>query len=262
MKLLELKDSIKNLLIEVEDGIAVVTMNRPKANALNTEMLLEIESVFKCIATDDTVKGAPGEKFFVAGADINGFLALDGMGGRTASKLAQDAFQAIDDLEKPVIAAVNGYALGGGNEIAMACDIRIASTKAIFGQPEVNLGLMPCFGGTQRLPRLVGYGIAKELIFTARNVDAQEAYRIGLVNKVVEPAELLDSAKEMMKVILSKAPLAIGACKVAINKGKDLDMADGLELERNLNGLLFSTEDKNEGVGAFIEKRAAKFSGK
>ena len=121
---------------------------------------------------------------------------------------------------------------------------------------------MPCFGGTQRLPRLVGYGIAKELIFTARNVDAQEAYRIGLVNKVVEPAELLDSAKEMMKVILSKAPLAIGACKVAINKGKDLDMADGLELERNLNGLLFSTEDKNEGVGAFIEKRAAKFSGK
>ena len=253
MKLLELKDSIKNLLIEVEDGIAVVTMNRPKANALNTEMLLEIESVFKCIATDDTVKGvivtAPGEKFFVAGADINGFLA-------------QDAFQAIDDLEKPVIAAVNGYALGGGNEIAMACDIRIASTKAIFGQPEVNLGLMPCFGGTQRLPRLVGYGIAKELIFTARNVDAQEAYRIGLVNKVVEPAELLDSAKEMMKVILSKAPLAIGACKVAINKGKDLDMADGLELERNLNGLLFSTEDKNEGVGAFIEKRAATFSGK
>ena len=266
MKLLELKDSIKNLIIEVEDGIAVVTMNRPKANALNTEMLLEIESVFKCMAEDDTVKGAivtaPGEKFFVAGADINGFLALDGMGGRTASKLAQDAFQAIDDLEKPVIAAVNGYALGGGNEIAMACDIRIASTKAIFGQPEVNLGLMPCFGGTQRLPRLVGYGIAKELIFTARNVDAQEAYRIGLVNKVVEPAELLDSAKEMMKVILSKAPLAIGACKVAINKGKDLDMADGLELERNLNGLLFSTEDKNEGVGAFIEKRAAKFSGK
>ena len=267
MALLDLKDSIKFIIIEVEEnGTAVLTLNRPKANALSTEMLGEIKTVFEAIAEDDTVKGvivtAPGEKFFVAGADINGFLALDGMQGRAASKFAQSCFQAIEDLEKPVIAAVNGYALGGGNEIAMACDIRIASTKAIFGQPEVNLGLMPCFGGTQRLPRLVGYGIAKELIFTARNVDAQEAYRIGLVNKVVEPEELLDSAKEMMKVILSKAPLAIGACKVAINKGKDLDMADGLELERNLNGLLFSTEDKNEGVGAFIEKRAAKFSGK
>ena len=205
MKLLELKDSIKNLIIEVEDGIAVVTMNRPKANALNTEMLLEIESVFKCMAEDDTVKGAivtaPGEKFFVAGADINGFLALDGMGGRTASKLAQDAFQAIDDLEKPVIAAVNGYALGGGNEIAMACDIRIASTKAIFGQPEVNLGLMPCFGGTQRLPRLVGYGIAKELIFTARNVDAQEAYRIGLVNNSADAADVEADAAELSSLV-------------------------------------------------------------
>lgn len=184
------------------------------------------------------------------------------MGGRAASKLAQDAFQAIDDLEKPVIAAVNGYALGGGNEIAMACDIRIASTKAVFGQPEVNLGVMPCFGGTQRLPRLVGYGIAKELIFTARQVKADEAYRIGLVNKVVEPEELLPAAKEMMATILTKAPLAIAMSKVAINKGKDLDMVDGLELERNCNGLLFSTQDKNEGVSAFIEKREAKFTGK
>ena len=266
MKLLELKDSIKNLIIEVEDGIAVVTMNRPKANALNTEMLLEIESVFKCMAEDDTVKGAivtaPGEKFFVAGADINGFLALDGMGGRTASKLAQDAFQAIDDLEKPVIAAVNGYALGGGNEIAMACDIRIASTKAIFGQPEVNLGIMPCFGGTQRLTRLVGAGIAKELMFTARQVGAEEAYRIGLVNKVVEPGELLDAAKEMMATILTKSPLGVAACKVAANKGGDLSIADGLNLEADLNGLLFSTADKNEGVGAFIDKREAKFTGK
>ncbi len=267
MKLLELKDSIKNLIIELEEnGTAIITMNRPKANALNTEMLLEIEKVFKCMAEDDTVKGvivtAPGEKFFVAGADINGFLELDGMGGRAASKLAQDAFQAIDDLEKPVIAAVNGYALGGGNEIAMACDIRIASTKAVFGQPEVNLGVMPCFGGTQRLPRLVGYGIAKELIFTARQVKADEAYRIGLVNKVVEPEELLPAAKEMMATILTKAPLAIAMSKVAINKGKDLDMVDGLELERNCNGLLFSTQDKNEGVSAFIEKREAKFTGK
>ena len=266
MALLDLKDSIKFIIIEVEEnGTAVLTLNRPKANALSTEMLGEIKTVFEAIAEDDTVKGvivtAPGEKFFVAGADINGFLALDGMQGRAASKFAQSCFQAID-LEKPVIAAVNGYALGGGNEIAMACDIRIASTKAIFGQPEVNLGIMPCFGGTQRLTRLVGAGIAKELMFTARNVTAEEAYRIGLVNKVVEPAELLDAAKEMMNVILTKSPLGVAACKVAANKGGDLSIADGLNLEADLNGLLFSTADKNEGVGAFIEKRAAKFTGK
>ena len=267
MALLDLKDSIKFIIIEVEEnGTAVLTLNRPKANALSTEMLGEIKTVFEAIAEDDTVKGvivtAPGEKFFVAGADINGFLALDGMQGRAASKFAQSCFQAIEDLEKPVIAAVNGYALGGGNEIAMACDIRIASTKAIFGQPEVNLGIMPCFGGTQRLTRLVGAGIAKELMFTARNVTAEEAYRIGLVNKVVEPAELLDAAKEMMNVIHTQSPLGVAACKVAANKGGDLSIADGLNLEADLNGLLFSTADKNEGVGAFIEKRAAKFTGK
>ena len=179
------------------------------------------------------------------------------MGGREASRFAQSCFQAIEDLEKPVIAAVNGYALGGGNEIAMACDIRIASTKAVFGQPEVNLGIMPCFGGTQRLTRLVGAGIA-----TARQVKADEAYRIGLVNKVVEPEELLNSAKEMMATILTKSPLGVAACKVAANKGGDLSIADGLNLEADLNGLLFSTADKNEGVSAFIEKRDAKFTGK
>ena len=267
MALLDLKDSIKFIMMEVEEnGTAVLTLNRPKANALSTEMLGEIKTVFEEIAKDDSVKGvivtAPGEKFFVAGADINGFLALDGMGGREASRFAQSCFQAIEDLEKPVIAAVNGYALGGGNEIAMACDIRIASTKAIFGQPEVNLGIMPCFGGTQRLTRLVGAGIAKELMFTARQVGAEEAYRIGLVNKVVEPGELLDAAKEMMATILTTSPLGVAACKVAANKGGDLSIADGLNLEADLNGLLFSTADKNEGVGAFIEKREAKFTGK
>ena len=249
MALLDLKDSIQFIIIEVEEnGTAVLTLNRPKANALSTEMLGEIKTVFEEIAKDDSVKGvivtAPGEKFFVAGADINGFLALDAMGGREASRFAQSCFQAIEDLEKPVIAAVNGYALGGGNEIAMACDIRIASTKAVFGQPEVNLG------------------IAKELMFTARQVKADEAYRIGLVNKVVEPEELLNSAKEMMATILTKSPLGVAACKVAANKGGDLSIADGLNLEADLNGLLFSTADKNEGVSAFIEKRDAKFTGK
>ena len=223
MALLDLKDKVQFIIIEVEEnGTAVLTLNRPKANALSTEMLGEIKTVFEEIAKDDTVKGvivtAPGEKFFVAGADINGFLELDAMGGREASRFAQSCFQAIEDLEKPVIAAVNGYALGGGNEIAMACDIRIASTKAVFGQPEVNLGIMPCFGGTQRLTRLVGAGIAKELMFTARQVKADEAYRIGLVNKVVEPEELLPAAKEMMATILTKSPLGVAACKVAARR--------------------------------------------
>jgi enoyl-CoA hydratase len=267
MALADVKDSITMINIEVEEnGTAILTLNRPKVNALNTELLGEVKTVFQAMADDETVKGviltAPGEKFFVAGADINGFLALDGMGGRAAAKFAQGCFQAIEDLEKPVIAAVNGYALGGGNEIAMACDIRIASTNAIFGQPEVNLGIMPCFGGTQRLSRLVGAGIAKELMFTARNVKADEALKIGLVNKVVEPAELVPAAKEMMATILTKAPLGVAACKVAINKGMDLSIADGLNLEADLNGLLFSTSDKNEGVGAFIEKREAKFTAK
>ena len=165
-------------------------------------------------------------------------------------------------MEKPVIAAVNGYALGGGNEVSMACDIRIASTNAVFGQPEVNLGIMPCFGGTQRLARLVGYGIAKELVFTARQVRADEALRLGLVNKVVEPEELLDAAKEMMGTILSKAPRAISMCKVAINKGKEMDMDNALELESNVTGLLFATKDKKEGVSAFLDKRKAEFLGK
>lgn len=262
MALLDLKDSIKFIIIEVEEnGTAVLTLNRPKANALSTEMLGEIKTVFEAIAEDDTVKGvivtAPGEKFFVAGADINGFLALDGMQGRAASKFAQSCFQAIEDLEKPVIAAVNGYALGGGNEIAMACDIRIASTKAIFGQPEVNLGIMPCFGGTQRLTRLVGAGIAKELMFTARNVTAEEAYRIGLVNKVVAKEELMSTAKDMAKKIISKGSYAVSIAKAAINNGYDMDIQNAVEMEANLFGITCSTHDKKEGMTAFLERRAA-----
>ena len=267
MKLMELKDSINNMLIEVEGNVAMVTMNRPKAlNALNAEFLAEIVTVMECIGKDDSINGViitgAGEKAFVAGADISQFVPLDALGGRDCSELGQAACTAIEKLEKPVIAAVNGYALGGGNEVAMACDIRIASTKAVFGQPEVNLGIMPCFGGTQRLTRLVGYGIAKEMIFTAKNVNAEEAYRIGLVNKVVAPEELIPAAKEMMATILSKAPKAVSMCKVAINKGKEMDLDNALELERDVTGLLFSTADKVEGVGAFLEKRKAVFTGK
>ena len=260
MALLDLKDSIQFIIIEVEEnGTAVLTLNRPKANALSTEMLGEIKTVFEEIAKDDSVKGvivtAPGEKFFVAGADINGFLALDAMGGREASRFAQSCFQAIEDLEKPVIAAVNGYALGGGNEIAMACDIRIASTKAVFGQPEVNLGIMPCFGGTQRLTRLVGAGIAKELMFTARQVKADEAYRIGLANHVVPQDELIDFCKKMAVKIMDKGSYAVSLAKQCINIGLDTDLNNGLALEANLFGLTFATADKKEGMTAFLEKR-------
>lgn len=266
MKLVELKESIKNIIIEIEGGVAILTMNRPKAlNALNAETMEEMIEIMNCIAEDDSINGviitAEG-KGFIAGADITQFVPLDAMGGRKCSELGQMCCSSIEKLEKPVIAAVNGYALGGGNEVAMACDIRIASTKAVFGQPEVNLGIMPCFGGTQRLTRLVGYGIAKELIYTARQVKAEEALSIGLVNKVVAPEELLDSAKEMMATIFTKAPKAISMCKVAINRGKEMDMDNALDLERDVTGLLFSTSDKVEGVAAFLEKRPANFVGK
>ena len=266
MKLLELKDSINNIIITVEGSMAILTMNRPKAlNALNAETMQEMITVMDCIGKDDSILGviitAEG-KGFIAGADITQFVELDALGGRKCSELGQLCCNAIEELEKPVIAAVNGFALGGGNEVAMACDIRIASEKAVFGQPEVNLGIMPCFGGTQRLTRLVGYGFAKEMIFTARQVRAEEALSIGLVNKVVAPEELLDAAKEMMSTILTKAPKAISMCKVAINKGKEMDFNNALELERNVTGLLFSTADKVEGVGAFLEKRPANFTGK
>lgn len=266
MKLIKLKESIENILVDIDGSIAILTMNRPKAlNALNAETMNEIISLMECINDDDSIGGAiitANGKGFIAGADIAEFVPLDAIGGRKCSQLGQKCCSSIEKMEKPVIAAVNGYALGGGNEVSMACDIRIASTKAVFGQPEVNLGIMPCFGGTQRLTRLVGYGIAKELIFTARQIKADEALRIGLVNKIVEPEELLDAAKEMMNTILTKAPKAVAMCKVAINKGKEMDIENALELESDVAGLLFVTSDKVEGVSAFLEKRKAEFIGK
>jgi len=265
MELKELIDKVNNICIEIDGSMAILTMNRPKAlNALNEETMKEMISLMECIDSDESVGGviirAEG-KGFIAGADISEFVPLDAMGGRKFAQLGQACCSSIEKMEKPVIAAINGYALGGGNEISMACDIRIASTKAVFGQPEVNLGIMPCFGGTQRLARLVGYGIAKELIFTARQVKADEALRLGLVNKVVESEELLYAAKEMMNTILSKAPMAVSMCKVAINKGKEMDIDNALELESDVTGLLFATEDKVEGVAAFLEKRKAEFKG-
>ncbi|NLJ58665.1 MAG: enoyl-CoA hydratase/isomerase family protein [Tissierellia bacterium] len=265
--LLELAKELNNIEVNiVEDEIAVVKMNRPKAlNALNNDTLNELVSIFDAIKEEDAIRGVivTGEgRGFVAGADIVQMQNYKSIEGRQYAGFAQSIFNKIENLEKPVIAAVNGYALGGGSELALSCDIRIASTKAVFGQPEVGLGIIPCFGGTQRLPRLIGPGLAKELIFSGRQVKADEALTIGLVNKVVEPESLMEESLNMMKTILTNASKAIGYAKVAINKGLEMDLQKGLELEKDLGALVFATEDKDEGMNAFVEKRKAVFSNK
>lgn len=254
---------VENIRVQRDGNIVVVTMARPKAlNALNDQTLEELDRVFTCLEEDREILGViiTGEgKGFVAGADISQMQSYKTEEGRAYADRAQTLFNKIEALEKPVIAAVNGYALGGGCELAMSCDIRIASEKAIFGQPEANLGVIPCFGGTQRLPRLVGTGIAKELIYTGRQVKADEAKAIGLVNKVVPAEALLDEAKAMLSVITAKAPMAVRYAKVAINRGMDVDLRAGLELEKDLAAITFGTEDKQEGMDAFLAKRSAEF---
>lgn len=266
MSISEISTQLINVLVTVEDEIALVKINRPKAlNALNNDTLSDLNKIFDCIAADDSVRGIiiTGEgKGFVAGADIVQMQGYKSIEGRKYADYAQMIFNKIESIEKPVIAAVNGYALGGGCELSLSCDIRIASTKAVFGQPEVGLGVIPCFGGTQRLPRLIGSGIAKELIYTGRQVRAEEALSVGLVNKVVEPELLIDEAKNMMKAILKNASLAIGFAKVAINRGLEMDIANGLELEKDIAALSFATDDKDEGMKAFVEKRPAVFKNK
>lgn len=251
---------------EQKGFVGVITIDRPKAlNALNSEVLADLEKVIDAISADETrcvVLTGAGEKSFVAGADIGEMSGLSKAEGKAFGKKGNDIFRKIETLPVPVIAAVNGFALGGGCELSMSCDIRIASEKAVFGQPEANLGLIPCFGGTQRLPRLVGTGIAKELIYTCRQVKADEALSIGLVNKVVPADSLLDEAKAMMNTILTKSPVAVRYAKVAINRGMDVDLRAGLELEKDLAAITFGTEDKQEGVDAFLAKRAPVFPGK
>ena len=258
-----LADSLENTRLEVEGAIAIVTMDRPKAlNALSDKTLNELDRIFTYLAGAEEILGIilTGEgKGFVAGADISQMQPYGPSEGRAYADRAQTLFNKIEGIEKPVIAAVNGYALGGGCELAMSCDIRIASEKAVFGQPEANLGVIPCFGGTQRLARLVGTGIAKELIYTGRQVKAAEAKEIGLVNQVVPADALLDAAKDMMNAITGKAPIAIRYSKVAINRGMDVDLRAGLELEKDLAALTFGTEDKQEGMDAFLAKRPAVF---
>ena len=256
-----------NLLLQKADRRAILSINRPKAlNALNNDTLLEIRDAILDIKADDSIDvviitGA-GEKSFVAGADISFMQNMTAAEGRAFGALGQAVFRMIEALEKPVIAAVNGFALGGGCELAMCCDFRIASTKAKFGQPEVGLGITPGFGGTQRLPRLVGAGMAKQMLYTADNIDAAEALRIGLVNSVVQPEELMDSVKKIAQRIISKAQIAVRMSKVAAGEGMQTDIDRGMTIEADAFGLCFATADQKEGMTAFIEKRKAEFTGK
>lgn len=257
----------KNLILEKEDYLAILSINRPKAlNALNPDTLCELEAAIKDVKDDANIKvviiTGTGEKSFVAGADITVMLPLSPTEGRHFSDVGQSVMRQIELLEKPVIAAINGFALGGGCELAMSCDIRLASETAVFGQPEVGLGVIPGFGGTQRLPRLIGEGRAKELNFTGEIINAQEAYRIGLVNHVYPKDQLIDEAKKLAKKIASKAPLAVGFAKYAINKGLQADIDTAMGIESDIFGLCFTTADKVEGMGAFVEKRKPKFEGK
>ena len=250
----------------VEEGIAVVTINHPPANALDNKTTCELDEVFEELAKDEAVKtviltGA-GEKIFVAGADISLFPKMGQKEGEEFSQELQGVFDKIEGLEKVVICAVNGMALGGGCELAMACDIRIASESAKFGQPEVNLGVIPGAGGTQRLPRLVSKGKAKELIFTGDMITASEAKEIGLVDRIAPKGEAVSEAKNMAKKIMEKGPIAIKYAKNAIDEGVNMTLNEGLKLEKKLFGELFKTEDQKEGAKAFLEKRKAQFKGR
>lgn len=256
-----------NLLFEIKGSIGVITLNRPKAlNALNYELLQELSSLLDNIGENASVQAViitgSGEKAFVAGADIAEMQSKNAIEGRNFGKIGQAVFNKLENLPQPVIAAINGFALGGGCELAMACDIRIAAEKAKFGQPEVSLGITPGFGGTQRLPRLVGKGRAKELIYTGDIIDAPEAYRIGLVNKIVALDELMNTAQAMAEKIISRAPVAVQLSKAAINEGMNMDLTSAIAYEGEVFGLCFATADQKEGMTAFVEKRKANFSGK
>lgn len=256
----------KNIKYEVRDSIGTITINRPEAmNALNYETLEELENAFIEIAEDPAVRSiiVTGEgKAFVAGADIAAMSIMTALEGREMMKKGHKLMNSMEALEKPIIAAVNGFALGGGCELAMACDFRIASERAKFGQPEVGLGIIPGFGGTQRLPRLVGKSRGKMLIMTGDIISAKDAFDMGLCDQVVAPDELIKVAEALAAKIMSKAPLAIGAAKTVINTGYDLDMKTATALE--IEGFTgpFASDDKKEGMNAFLNKREADFQGK
>lgn len=250
---------MNHILYEETGQIGLVTINRPKAlNALNSEILAELSAAFDAIDTQKircVVLTGAGEKAFVAGADIGEMRDLDSAGGEKFARTGNAVFRKIETFPLPVIAAVNGYALGGGCELALSCDIRICSEQAVFGQPEVGLGITPGFGGTQRLARLVGSGNAMELILSARNIKADEACRIGLVNRVCPPEELMETAMKLAGRIAGNAPVAVRAGKKAIHEGLQVDIEAGLSIEEKLFGSCFATEDQKEGMTAFLEKR-------
>ena len=247
---------------DAEGAVGIVTIDRPKAlNALNSEVLADLEACFDGIDTNvirAVVLTGSGDKSFVAGADIGEMSKLSVAEGEAFGKKGNDVFRKIENFPIPVIAAVNGFALGGGCELAMSCDIRICSENAVFGQPEVGLGITPGFGGTQRLARIIGIGMAKQLIFTARNIKADDALRLGLVNSVYTSEELMAQAKKMAATIAANAPIAVRAAKKAINDGLQVDIDKAIVIEEKLFGSCFETHDQKEGMGAFMEKRKEK----
>src|SRR5213594_287857 len=254
----------QTLLFEVRDGVAVITINRPdKLNALNDQVMAELADVAERLATDDDIRGAiltgAGPKAFVAGADIGDLAQQGPFDGKARALRGQSVLRRLETCGKPVLAAVNGFALGGGCELAMACHLRVASESAKFGQPEVKLGIGPGYGGTVRLPRLVGKGRALELLLTGQMIDAQEAWRLGLVNRVVPADRLLDEAEQLLRSILENGPLAIRACLEAVDAGLEMSLDQALLLEANHFGLLSGTRDMREGTRAFLEKRKPVF---
>jgi enoyl-CoA hydratase/carnithine racemase len=259
--------ALENLVYEKKGGIAYVTLNRPKVlNALNRRTWEELRAVFEDARDDAEVRGViltgAGDKAFIAGADISELAHVTAVEAQASSSYGQGVLDLIENLGKPVIAAVNGFALGGGCETAMACTLRVASERAKFGQPEVTLGLIPGGGGTQRLPRLVGKGRALQLILSGATITAQEAYRIGLVNEVVPAAELITRAEAILKQIFANAPVAVKFSLEAVNRGLETGQAEGLALEASLFGLCAGTDDKKEGTQAFLGKRAPQFQGR
>ena len=257
----------ENILLDKKNSIAYVTVNRPKVlNALNMATMDELRAAFHDIKNDKSIRvviltGA-GEKAFIAGADIGELAKHDAISGKEYTHRGQSVLNLIENLGKPVIACINGFALGGGCEIAMACTMRLASDNARLGQPEVKLGIIPGYGGTQRLPRLVGKGIAMQLVLSGEMITAQEAHRIGLVNEVTAPAELIPRAEAIAQKIIANAPLAVQYGMEAVNKGMEMTLSEGLFLEATLFSVCCATEDKNEGTKAFLEKRPAQFKGK
>lgn len=247
---------------EIQDAVAVLTIDRPKAlNALNPEVLADLKAAFEAIDQNTVrcvVLTGAGDKSFVAGADIGSMSTMTKAEGEAFGKLGNDVFLMIEHFPLPVIAAVNGFALGGGNELAMSCDIRLCSDNAVFGQPEVGLGITPGFGGTQRLARLVGMGMAKQLVYSALNIKADEALRIGLVNAVYPQEELMPAAKKLAAAIAANAPIAVRNCKQAVNVGLEQGMDEAIVTEEKLFGACFETEDQRAGMANFLEKDKSK----